>query len=162
MINGNRLTSFAGALVIGLTVGPPAVAGNTVKVEMLDKGPNGKARVFRPALVHIEPGDTVNFVATDFGHDVTSVDGLQPKGAKGFDGYKNAPLKVTLEKPGVHIYECESHRKKGMVGAIVVGDASVNLADIQSDIRSSEKISDKGEKRLIELLAKINTDNQGS
>ena len=147
--------SLVAAILMGLVVALPTVAAETVKVEMLDKGPDGVARVFRPPLVHIEPGDTVHFVPTDFGHDVASVDGLQPSGAKGFSGYKNAPLKVTFTVPGVHVYECESHRKKGMVGVVVVGDAPENLSEIEEKIRTSDKISDKGEKRLAAIFQQI-------
>lgn len=140
------------------SVSVPAYA-NTVQVEMLDKGPEGSARVFRPAVIYVDPGDTVHFVATDFGHDVQSVNGLQPEGAKSFSGYKNAPLTVTFSEPGIHVYECESHRKKGMVGAVVVGNASTDVEDVRSEIRSSDKISEKGEARLNTILEKIATKN---
>ena len=39
-----------------------------VEVKMLNKGTEG-AMVFEPALVKVEPGDTVKFVATDKGHN---------------------------------------------------------------------------------------------
>ena len=146
---------LACAVAFALTGLSPNALGDTVKVQMLDKGPDGAARVFRPPLVHISPGDTVHFVATDFGHDVKSISGLQPDGANSFSGYKNAPLKATLSQPGVHIYECESHRKKGMVGAIVVGDAPVDLEALQSRIEASGRISDKGQKRLDRILQRI-------
>jgi len=35
---------------------------------------------------------------------------------------------VTFEKEGVYGYECKPHYGLGMVGLIVVGDASPNLA----------------------------------
>jgi pseudoazurin len=148
------IVSGVALALIGLST--PASA-DTVKVEMLDKGPEGAARVFRPALVHINPGDTVHFVATDFGHDVKSVDGLQPKGAKQFSGYKNAPLKVTLSQPGIHIYECASHRKKGMVGVVVVGDGPFDVKELKSDVRASDEVAHNGEERLSTLLQKLNT-----
>ncbi len=155
MSQRTRFNSLIGALALELTAAPAAFSADTVEIKMLDEGRNGQARVFRPAVARIEAGDTVHFIPTDFGHDVASVDGLQPEGAKTFSGYKNAPLKVTLEKPGVHIYECEAHRKKGMVGAIIVGDASTNLEKIKKKIAESDQVSDKAEKRLADLLTNV-------
>lgn len=49
------------AVFVGLT--SPALAAE-IKVKMLNRGTEG-VMVFEPALVKIEPGDTVKFVATD-------------------------------------------------------------------------------------------------
>ena len=43
-------------------------AAAEIEVKMLDKGTEG-VMVFEPALVKIEPGDTVKFVATNKGHN---------------------------------------------------------------------------------------------
>jgi plastocyanin len=37
--------------------------------------------VFEPALVKIEPGDTVKFVAANKGHNAETIKGLLPEGA---------------------------------------------------------------------------------
>ena len=47
---------------------------------MLDKGTEG-VMVFEPALVKIEPGDTVKFVATNKGHNAETIKGMLPEGA---------------------------------------------------------------------------------
>ena len=49
------------------------------EVQMLNKGPEGQRNWFEPALLRIEPGDTVRFVPTDKGHNSASV--VVPDGA---------------------------------------------------------------------------------
>ena len=55
------------------------------QVKELDRGPAGFF-VFEPELVRINPGDSIEFVATDKGHDVQSVSGMIPDGAQPFEG----------------------------------------------------------------------------
>lgn len=63
------------ALLLGtaaaLAFASSAVAAE-IEVKMLDKGAEG-LMVFEPALLKIEPGDTVKFVAASKGHNVESV-----------------------------------------------------------------------------------------
>ena len=56
-----------------------------IEVKMLNKGAEG-LMVFEPALVKIEPGDTVKFVATDKGHNAETIKGMLPAGAAPFVG----------------------------------------------------------------------------
>ena len=94
-----------------------------IEVRMLNKGAEGMM-VFEPALVRIAPGDTVKFVATDKGHNVESIDAMAPSGAKPFVGKMNEELSVTFTTPGVYGFRCKPHYPMGMVGLIVVGDAT--------------------------------------
>lgn len=143
------------AAVTGFVLAQPAHAEPAAEVEMLDRGPDGDARVFEPDVVHIDPGESVYFKATDLGHDVESLDSLRPEDAESFTGYRNAPLEVTFEAEGVHVYHCESHKEKGMVGVVVVGDPSVNLDEIKSEMEDSEALSDQGRARLAGMLDEV-------
>jgi pseudoazurin len=69
----------------------------------------------------------VRFVAKDKGHNVESIEGMFPDGASPFKGGFGQDLTVTFTKDGVYGIKCAPHYGMGMVGVIVVGDASVNL-----------------------------------
>ena len=111
-----------GAIIAAFGVAGAANAAE-VEVKMLNKGTDG-VMVFEPALVKIEPGDTVKFVAADKGHNVETVDAMVPEGGQKFVGKVNEELAVTFDKPGVYGYKCKPHYGMGMVGMIVVGDAA--------------------------------------
>lgn len=111
-----------GALVAALGFAGVANAAE-VEVKMLNKGTEG-VMVFEPALVKINPGDTVKFLASDKGHNVEAVDGMVPEGGQKFVGKINEELTITFDKPGVYGYKCKPHYGMGMVGMIVVGDAT--------------------------------------
>jgi len=110
-----------GALVAALGVAGGASAAE-VEVKMLNKGTDG-VMVFEPALVKINPGDTVKFIAADKGHNAEIIDTMMPEGGKSFVGKINEEIAVTFDKPGVYGYKCKPHYGMGMVGLVVVGDA---------------------------------------
>ena len=89
---------------------------------MLNKGAEG-VMVFEPALVKIEPGDTVKFVATDKGHNAETIKGMLPADAAPFAGKINEDIVVTFDKPGVYGVKCMPHYGMGMVALVVVGNA---------------------------------------
>jgi len=111
-----------GAAVAALAFTGTAVAAE-VEVKMLDKGAEG-AMVFEPALVKIEPGDSVKFVAANKGHNAESIKGMLPEGATPFVGKVNQEIAVTFDKPGVYGVKCLPHYGMGMVALIVVGTPS--------------------------------------
>jgi pseudoazurin len=111
-----------GAFVVALALGGAAQAAE-IEVKMLNKGADG-AMVFEPALVRIAPGDTVKFVATDKGHNAETIETMLPEGGKTFVGKINEELAITFDKPGVYGYKCKPHYGMGMVGLVVVGDAT--------------------------------------
>ena len=90
-------------------------------VRMLNQGVSGMMQ-YDPQLLKIGPGDTVHFVAADKGHNVQSVEGMTPAGAKPFSGEIGQDLTVTFTVPGVYGYRCTPHGTLGMVGLIVVGE----------------------------------------
>ena len=87
--------------------------------------------VFEPALVKIEPGDTVKFVATDKGHNAESIKGMLPADATPFVGKNNEDVTVTFDKPGAYGVKCLPHYGMGMVALIVVGTPD-NLAEAKA------------------------------
>ena len=99
-----------------LTV-PAFAAEHTVK--MLNNGEGGMM-VFEPAVLSVNVGDTVNFVATDMAHNSASV--FTPPGATPWNGAMNEEISITLDTPGIYIYECTPHSMMAMVGVIQVKD----------------------------------------
>lgn len=126
-----------------------------VQVKMLDRGPNGAAKVFDPGVARIAPGQSVEFVAWDFGHDIESVAGLIPEGASSFNAPKNAGTKVQYDVPGLYVYQCIAHRAVGMVGIIAVGDALPNKAEIERQIPEHPDLSEGARLRLLTLLSEL-------
>lgn len=83
---------------------------------------------YKPLVVIAQPGDRIIWEAA-IGHNVASVEGLIPKGAKPWISEMGAAISVTLDKEGIYIYECPPHIGFGMGGAIVVGKP-VNLEEV--------------------------------
>ena len=111
------------ALLLGAVIVLASLANATtaeMEIKMLDKGADG-VMVFEPALVRIEPGDTVKFVASNKGHNAESIKGMLPEGAPPFVGKMSEDVVVTFDKPGVYGIKCLPHYGMGMVGLVVVG-----------------------------------------
>ena len=85
----------------GSDAGDGVAMAAEVEVKMLNKGAEG-LMVFEPALVKIEPGDTVKFVATDKGHNAESIKGMFPADATPFVGKNGEDVSVTFDKPGAY------------------------------------------------------------
>ncbi len=101
-----------------------------VEVKMLNKGAAGMM-VFEPALVKIEPGDTVKFVSTDKGHNAETIKGMLPADATPFASKTGEDIAVTFDKPGAYGVKCLPHYGMGMVALIVVGTPG-NLAEAKA------------------------------
>ncbi|MEM7302161.1 MAG: pseudoazurin [Pseudomonadota bacterium] len=112
-----------------LVTRPSFAAGQTVEVKMYNKDPENKKNryVFIPRIVKVKPGDTVNFVSVDKGHNSASTKGMLPEGAEPWKGKISKDIAVTFEKPGIYGYQCTPHRAVGMVGAVIVeGEGMAN------------------------------------
>jgi pseudoazurin len=136
---------LAGFVAASITSSGAAAADH--QVEMVNKGPNGKAMQFNPAFLKVEPGDTVTFVPKDKGHDSMSIDGMLPEGAEPWKGKISEQITVTFTKPGLYGYKCQPHYGLGMVGLIEVGDDISNL-----DKLKGVKLIGMAKKRMAELF----------
>ena len=89
---------------------------------MLNKGADGKAMVFEPALTQVAVGDTVTFIPTDKGHNAESVKGMLPEGATEFKGKISQEITVKFDVAGVYGVKCLPHFGMGMVAVVVAGE----------------------------------------
>ncbi|MFT5425854.1 MAG: pseudoazurin [Gammaproteobacteria bacterium] len=92
---------------------------------------------FNPIHLFVKPGDTVKWTNMTI-HDTQSMDGLIPEGAEPWQSKIGQELAITVEKEGVYIYKCNPHFPNGMVGAIIVGEAS-NMNQIEANAKGREK-----------------------
>jgi pseudoazurin len=95
-----------------------------VEVKLLNKGTDGAAMVFEPALVKVAPGDTVRFVSTDKGHNAESIKGMLPDGAAPFVGKNGEDVAIKFDQEGIYGVKCLPHYGMGMVAMVVVGTPS--------------------------------------
>ena len=121
-------------------------------VEMWNKDPEDKKRkmVFSQEILVVQPGDTIQFVATDKGHNVQFIDG--PDGVKLPKKSKiSKDVEVVLDQPGVYVYVCTPHASMGMIGVVVVGDLTQEGVDAVKDA----KVRGKSKKKFKELLKEL-------
>lgn len=120
------------AVVLALGFAQTAAAAEVV-VEMLnrDKATN-TTNVYKPALVKVNKGDTVKWVATNPGHNVAFVSGGVPAGVAPFTSGFAKEVTYKFEKPGIYLYKCTPHLGLGMVGLVVVGGDKSNLAAVKA------------------------------
>lgn len=124
-----RKTMTLATIAVFVGLAGPAMAAE-IQVNMLNRGTDG-VMVFEPALVKIEPGDTIKFVATDKGHNAESIKDMFPADSTPFVGKLGEDVKVTFDKPGVYGVKCLPHYGMGMVALIVVGTPG-NLAEAKA------------------------------
>mgnify|MGYP001802282297 CR=1 FL=1 len=123
------LSTLAAASPLIACTSVPEVMDGKHSVLMLNADCNDAnvVNVFNPAILHIEPGDSVQFLATDPSHNSASKRGMIPEGAEPWNGAVDEELTVTLTVPGIYGYLCLPHYEWGMVGLIVVGNDLSNL-----------------------------------
>lgn len=106
-----------------------AVAGPVIhEVYMYNKHPeDSKMRnVFVPDLLQINAGDTVKFLVGDKGHNTVSDKNMVPEGTEPWKSKIGKEFEITFTADGTYGHFCQPHRTLGMVGLILVGDASAN------------------------------------
>ncbi len=91
---------------------------------------NAQARIFKPEIIYINPGDTVQWINMT-SHNTVSVDELLPQGATPWSSDLGENLKLKLDIEGIYPYVCVPHIGFGMVGVIVVGKPD-NLEEVKS------------------------------
>ena len=107
-------------------------------VDMLSSS-DGQMMVFKPAVLKINPGDTVTWKATNPGHNTASINEMSPDSSLQWDGKINEELKITFTKEGVYGYKCTPHYILGMVGIVSVGDNTANLSAATAYAADAEK-----------------------
>ncbi len=120
----------------------PGFAMNSFDVQMVNKHPeNPKIRqAFFPRIQVVKPGDTVNFLATDRGHNAAVIDGMIPDDVEAFEGKINEEISVTFDKPGFYGYMCTPHASVGMVGLIIVeGEGMMDNLEAAKGVRQRGK-----------------------
>ena len=115
------------AISLFLLTVPAFAAEHTVK--MLNNGAGGMM-IFEPAVLSVNKGDTVKFIASDMSHNSVSV--FTPPGATPWRGKMNEEISITLDTPGVYIYECTPHAMMAMVGVIQVTDGDTLSLSLDS------------------------------
>ena len=88
---------------------------------------NAAAREFKPAIIYIQPGDSVKFINMTSHNAVTY---LIPEDGTGW-GEKgklagSSLITPALNTEGIYGYVCEPHIGFGMVGVVVVGAVSAD------------------------------------
>lgn len=97
-------------------------------------------------VIHIEVGDTVEWLPTNKGHNVEFLAGPD-MAALPARSIINEPRSILFKKPGVYLYGCTPHSNIGMLGLIVVGKDFHNLENIRGVELS--KVSKSVLKKLI-------------
>lgn len=118
------------------------------EVKMMNKGTSGPM-VFEPAFVAAQPGDVINFVSTDKGHNVEAIAGMLPEGVEPFKSDMSKDFSLTVTVEGLYGIKCTPHFGMGMVGLIQVG-APVNL-------EAAKAVPQKGKaaKRFEEVFVQV-------
>lgn len=111
----------------------PAASAGQHSVVMLNADCNDAnvVNVFAPAILHVNSGDSVKFLAKDAGHNSASKRGMIPEGAEGWNGALDEELTVQFTVPGIYGYIFLPHYEWGMVGLIVVDRDLSNLKAVR-------------------------------
>ncbi|MBP1807408.1 pseudoazurin [Rubellimicrobium aerolatum] len=132
-----------------------AAGAETIQVQMLNKGTQG-AMVFEPSFVTAQVGDVIEFVATDKGHNVESIEGMLPEGAEAFESKMGEGYSLTVTAEGLYGVACKPHMMMGMVGLVLVGEPT-NLDAVTAV--AAEELRGKAKSRFEEDLAQVATVN---
>jgi len=90
---------------------------------------NAQTRIYKPDIVYIQSGDTVQWKNMTSHNAVTYI---LPEGAKGFGEKGKLPggsFSATIDQEGIYGYVCEPHIGFGMVGVVVVGTVTQEMID---------------------------------
>ncbi|MBS4095496.1 MAG: hypothetical protein KGZ83_01490 [Sulfuricella sp.] len=110
---------LAAALCAGcFSLGGGAANAADIEVKMSDNSSEGPM-AFTPSFIKANVGDVLVFTPLNKGHDTASL--LVPAGAAAWKGPFDKPFRVKLEKEGVYLFACDSHKSMGMVGVAQVG-----------------------------------------
>jgi pseudoazurin len=125
------------------------------RVEALNIDPTDRSRrmIYNPEILRIAPGDRVNFVPVDRGHNVESFPDMLPDDVEQFRAPINEALTVQFAQDGTHAYFCQPHRVMGMMGLVLVGDFTRNLDAVRA---GGQALAPRALKRRFdELIAEV-------
>jgi pseudoazurin len=114
---------------------------------------NAEARIFKPAIIYIQPGDTVRWTNMTSHNAVTYV---APEGSAGFGEKGQMPggsFSVTPDKEGIYGYACEPHVGFGMVGVVVVGNATKEVQE--AAVKQADETLQGPFRRLLGSIKKV-------
>ena len=96
-------------------------------------------------IIHINVGDSVEWLPTNEGHNVEFI--MTPTMVSLPEKSKmNEPYSMIFQEAGIYVYGCTPHLNTGMLGLIVVGNDFHNIEDI-NEIKLSP-VADSVLKRL--------------
>jgi Plastocyanin len=146
---------FIMPLVAMIAFATPALAEELpleYTAEMWNADPNDRSRkmVFSEDVITVAPGASVTWLATDRGHNVEFIDGpdgveLDPKSKL------NSDVTITFAEPGVYVYVCTPHATMGMIGIVIVGEATPEAIAAVADARLRGASKKKFEALISEL-----------
>lgn len=147
---------FIMPLVAMIAFATPALAEELpleYTAEMWNADPNDRSRkmVFSEEVIRVAPGATVTWLATNKSHNVEFIDG--PDGVELAPKSKiNDDVTVTFDTPGVYVYVCTPHATMGMIGIVIVGEATPEAIAAVEDA----KLRGASKKKFEALLKQLN------
>ena len=127
-----------------------AVLGKVIKIEFTEFD------TYSLEVIHINVGDTVEWLPTNSGHNVEFIITPQmvplPEKSK-----MNEFHSMIFEEVGMYVYGCTPHLNTGMLGLIVVGNDFHNIKDTQKT-----KLSPVATSVLERLVAKAKSEFKGN
>ncbi len=147
-------TSLPIVIMLATLLLPGSIYAAEHQVKMLNSGADGYM-VFEPAVLSVQMGDTVTFVATDMAHNSASIAGMIPEGASPWYGEISTDIAVTFDQAGVYVYQCTPHAMMAMVGVINVGEGKGNLTAIKTAAEKKSTGFVANKERLDNYLAQL-------
>ena len=147
---------FAIKILLLVTLSSMLMNGHAAahKIRMLNSGTEGYM-LFEPPILSVELGDTVTFEATDLSHNSASIEGMIPEGAVPWDGNLNQDVTITLDTPGIYVYQCTPHAMMAMVGVINVGESKQNLSTVKQAAALKKRSFVTNKDRLDQYLSRL-------
>ena len=141
---------FIATLTLALCSTPVNAAD--IQIRMTDSSPTEGLLAFEPSFVKADVNDTIVFSSAIRGHNSHSL--LVPPGAQPWQSPYDKEFPVKLEKEGIYLFGCDSHKNMGMVGVVQVGKA-VNLEEARKKAAEVSAAMILGKDRLTKALDRV-------